>query len=307
MESSTITIAVEREAVVVTSPGGLHPAAEPSQLGLSPLSNVRNHSLVRICEYLRSPSGQRIVENQASGIRAADEACRQAGTMPPIFVDQPAAFQVYLMRGALDRGAGQARLANSRFAVDDDAFRLVAAASRLREGLDDSPGSPLARQALDARFAARLLAPSSVADATALLRGLEDAGALHRRRTRRETAWVLPLDPHAQPTDTDGTPDGRTEAAGGSKRRQRTETSRRQAIDAVVLALAGSETGELSSSEIGELAGWRSPATRTKWIGAAITAGFVEATTDNVYDRTRKFRLTGTGRGYAGRLGGPGA
>jgi hypothetical protein len=34
-------------------------------------------------------------------------------------------------------------------------------------------------------------------------------------------------------------------------------------------------------------------------LGAAIQAGFVEATTDNVYDRTRRFRLTGTGRGYA--------
>jgi hypothetical protein len=70
--------------------------------------------------------------------------------------------------------------------------------------------------------------------------------------------------------------------------------------------LAGSETGELSSSEIGELASWNSSATRSKWIGAAIQAGFVEATTDNVYDRTRRFRLTGTGRGYASRLSGPG-
>jgi ATP-dependent DNA helicase RecG len=306
MESSTVSVEVETEAVVVASPGGLHPAAEPSQLGLAPLSNVRNHSLVRICEWLRTPSNQRIVENQASGIRIADEESRRAGTMPPIFVDRPASFQVYLMRGSLPREPADSRLANTRFAGDPDAARVITAALRLREGLADSPGSPLARQPLDAHFAARLLAPCALADAAALLRGLEDTGALHRRRTRRDTAWILPPDLDPAPATREGSP--QTEPTPGtSKRQQRSELTRRQAVDTVVLALAGSETGELSSGEIGRLASWGSTATRSKWIGAAIDAGFVEATSDNVYDRTRKFRLTGKGRSYATRSRGDGS
>src|SRR5918999_627383 len=106
--ASSVVVTVNPLAVTVQSPGGLHVATDLSELGLSPLSQVRNLTLVRLCQYLRTPRGARIVENQASGIRAADEACRQAGTPPALFFDFPARFDVVLIRHPIDVAAARA-------------------------------------------------------------------------------------------------------------------------------------------------------------------------------------------------------
>jgi ATP-dependent DNA helicase RecG len=288
-ESASVAIEVSEAAVVITSPGGLHVAAEPSQLGLSPLSSVRNLALVRICEQLRTPIGDRIVENQASGIKAADVACRGAGTMPPLFVDQPTSFQVYLLRGALDVGAARRALTDAGMADDADANRIVAAALRLQDARQEEAGSPLARIALDARFAARLLSPCSLADAGSVLRRLEDAGVLSRRRSRRDPSWVIRTDPAVSTRH-----DGRRRRAGRD----------REKVDAVVLALAGSDDGELGRAAIGLIIDRSSSKTVVDWINAAIDAGFVEPTRENPYDPRRAYRLTGQGRAYAEGLAG---
>jgi hypothetical protein len=287
-ETSSIAIEVTEHAVVITSPGGLHVAAEPSQLGLSPLSSVRNLSLVRICEQLQTPTGARIVENQASGISAADAACRRAATMPALFIDAPTTFQVYLLRGALDAAAARAVLAAAG-AEDPDAdmVRVIAAALRLQAAREEEAGTPLARLAFDARFVARLLSPCSVADAAAVLRRLEDAGALMRRRSRRDPTWIVASELGAPPA-----PPRRGHS--------------RQRVDAVVLAIAGSVDGELGRQAIGAAIERKSSRTQVEWINAAIDAGYVEATRENPYDPNRAYRLTPQGRAYAERLaGGP--
>ena len=66
-ESASVAIEVSDEAVMVTSPGGVHVTADPALLGLDTISGVRNFTLVHVCEQLQTPSGARIVENQASG------------------------------------------------------------------------------------------------------------------------------------------------------------------------------------------------------------------------------------------------
>jgi ATP-dependent DNA helicase RecG len=284
-EPSSTAVEVMAEAVVVTSPGGLHPASEPSQLGLTVLSNVRNHTLVRICEELRSPDGQRIVENQASGIRNADEACRRAGTMPPLFVDLPAQFQVYLLRGALLTDEAQALLAGTALKGDADAVRVVSAAHRLGSLRDQALGSPLARHPLDARFAARLLSPSAPEDAAALLLALERASVLARRRTRRELTWIIAAAPTPR-------------APAAFARRTVSKSAR---IEAVVTAIAGSDTGVLTREEIGAVIERTAPRSQAKWINEAIEAGYAEATHENVYHPRRAYRLTTKGRGLAER------
>jgi len=236
--------------------------------GLSPLSSVRNLALVRICELLRTPSGARIVENQASGISTADAACREAGTLPPLFVDQPTALQVFLLRGALDAVAARFALGETPLREDADAIRVVAVALRLQKAREEAAGSPLARVAFDARFVARLLSPCSLADAAAVLRRLEDAGVLHRRRSRRDPTWIIRTDP----------------AATDVPRRRRRGGGDRERVDAVVLALAGSADGELGRDAVGQIIGRSSSRT--------IVAGSTPRSTPDTWSRRETIRMT---------------
>lgn len=283
--SASIAIEVADEAVTITSPGGLHISAEPSQLGLSPISSVRNLALVRICESLRTPTGARIVESQASGIRTADRACREARTLPALFVDGPTTFQVFMLRGVLDEGAAEQVLDTVGLDPSDaDLRRVLAAAQRVHEARSHEAGTPLARAPFDARFVARLLSPTDVADAAAILRTLEEAGALTRRRTRRDVTWIpSPTSEREQP-------------------RTRARRSDRERVDAVVGALASSGVTELGRDAIGTIIERRSSRTQIEWITAAIEAGYVEPTRESPFDPHRAYRLTGRGRAYAARL-----
>jgi ATP-dependent DNA helicase RecG len=289
--SASVVVEVSSRAVVITSPGGLHAAAELSQLGLATLPSVRNLALVRICEHLRTPSDRRIVENQASGISAADRACREADTMPALFVDLPVTFQAYLLRGSLDTPSAARLLADVRMSSDRAALRIVSAGLRLEQAREEAPGSPLRRTVLDARLAARLLAPSSVEDAATVLTRLEDAQVLVRRASRRESSWIV------------RTPGPAGAAPGGRGRGGRRGEGREQ-TDAVVMAIRGSTDGELRREAIAQIAGWTSTRTAVKWINAAIEAGLVEATRANPYDPHRAYRLTAQGRNYAHTLAG---
>lgn len=56
---SSVLVEVADEAVLVTSPGSLHVSADSATLGLAPIAGVRNLSLVRQSEQLRTPSGAR--------------------------------------------------------------------------------------------------------------------------------------------------------------------------------------------------------------------------------------------------------
>jgi ATP-dependent DNA helicase RecG len=283
METASVAIEISTEAIVVTSPGGLHVTADPSELGLAPISGVRNLTLVRLCERLTSPAGDRIIENQASGIAAADAASHDLGVMPPLFVDLPASFQVVMLREQLDIAAALGTLRGTPLAGDASAYRLLAGARRLDHARQHVVASPLARVDLDARLAARILAPAAPEDAAALLRDLERIGALARRHSRQRTTWVA-------------------RSAITGEQPSTTRRERRERIDDLVLAIARSQSGELRSSDIMRALGFRSTRSANTWINRAVDKGLIEPNTDNPFAPSRAYRLTPTGRALGRRL-----
>lgn len=268
MAGSNVKIDVADEAVIVTSPGGLHYAADTATLGLNPVPGVRNHTLVNLAIRLTTPSGARIVEHQSSGVAAADRACREAGTMPALFVDEPASFQVVLLRGRLDYEGARVALTAAGLQPTPEATRLLAIARRLDRLRDDAAGLVVGAQALDERFAARALPPLRSADTATLLAELERGGLLTRRQRASEPTWEasapLPVDER----------DGRL-------------------FD--VLESISRAGGALSAAGIGEACGFASTRTRTKWIDRAVGKEWVVSSTENPYDRTKTFSLTAQG------------
>lgn len=109
----------------------------------------------------------------------------------PLFVDLPSRFQVYLLRHPLDVDAARARLEAAGVEPTPEYVRVVAVAARLEEVRLEAAASPLRWTVLDARLAARALAPSTVEDAAAIVRALEDAGVLERRHLRHIPTWNL--------------------------------------------------------------------------------------------------------------------
>jgi ATP-dependent DNA helicase RecG len=280
-EAASITIDVTEEAVVVTSPGGLHAATDPSLLGLDTISRVRNHTLVRLCERLRTPSDARIVENQASGIASADRECRELGTMPPLFIDLPSSFRAVLFRGGLDLDSARMLLAGRGVDATPDHQRLVAVALRLQRAAEETPDPDMRRVVFDARLAARALAPRTVEDGAAALLELENAGVLERRHTRHGPFWIV-----------------RAVAAREQPPRLRAAT-RRDRVPDLLQAISASPEGELRSQAIGQALDLTSPNSINKWITRALERGVIEPTIDNPHAPTRAYRLTATGRAVA--------
>jgi ATP-dependent DNA helicase RecG len=306
---ASVLVEVTDEAVLVTSPGGLHVSADPATLGLAPIAGVRNLTLVRIGEHARTPAGGRIVEHQMSGIVAADKACRVAGTMPVLFVDRPATFQAVLLRGAVDAAPAEAALQEAGLSGSADQVRLLAVLSRLDFIREHVAVSGLESVAFDARLAARALAERSVEDAAAELRLLEDAGVLRRSRIRRLPVWVRDLTRSVQPAAASSTPPpassdpkeasskpaptkgGRSEA--GKRRAGRPRGNR---VPELLAAVAAAPGGVLGAKGIGQALGLSSPDGRNRWIREALEKNVIESTSENMFDPTGGYRLTRAGR-----------
>jgi ATP-dependent DNA helicase RecG len=283
-------IEVSDEAVVVTSPGGLHAAADPALLGLDVISTVRNHSLVRIGEHIRTPTGARLLENQASGIAAADRACHAVRTMPALFVDLPSRFQVSLLRGTLDDTGARERLLGAGLPESDDYVRVLSVAERLERIRSESAGSPLRWMVMDARLAARALAPSAIEDAAVVLRTLEDKGIFRRSHLRHTPSWFL-VD--AQTPSTSG---------GAIQSPDIPRGKRGDRIPALVAAIAESEERALSPKAIGEKLGLSSSKSVHAWINRAAEAELIEPTRENQFDPNQTYRLTQRGEGVVRSL-----
>lgn len=269
-ETRTILIEISDSAVVITSPGGLHIGADIAKLGIDSIPSVRNLALVRIGEQVETPAGVRILENQASGIANADKASNRAGTMPALFIDRPDTFQVVLLRGSLTTTAADELLGKRSDRRQFDALRrLITVAVALEEANERFPGLP--SLALDARLAARALAPSTPEDAAALLRQLEDEKILERRLTRHVPSWRLRA----------------------TSSRPRKAQSR---IPDLLAAIADSDTGRLRSSEIGTAMGLRSTNSTGNWINRALRDDLIETLSQNPTDPTRAYSLTAKGK-----------
>ncbi len=276
LDATPIEIEVSERMVVVTSPGGLHVATDLRSLGLGAMSSPRNLSLVRLCEMATTPTGARIVESQASGIAAADRACRRAGTMPPLFVSRAAQFEAVLLRGALPVTAVLHRWNGIDVNLTDDEARLVAACEILEELHNEDATSHLAGTYLDAVLAARLLTSSTERGAQRL-GDLSDAGVLAARDLPDRTVW---------------TPRSPGIIAAPSESRSRTSNQ----VIKLLAALANSPSGELGTKDLLEPLGVESNRSVTNVVTRAIERGLVEPTREGTHDPNRKYRLTETGR-----------
>lgn len=291
--NESVLVEVNEEAVVITSPGGIHVSADPRTLGLDPISGVRNQTLVRICEHLRTPSGARVIEHQALGISRADRACHTNGTMPALFVDLPTRFSVVLLRRSLNLEPAREILRKAGHEDTPEAVRLVAMLSRLEEARA-SASSELGPVLFDARLCARALAPCSVEDAASEIRSLEEAGILRRVHVERRPAWVFAtgarkpeLEP-AGPAEPGAHPAALTEKA--------------DRVNDLVMALAAAKDGQMSATEIQHALGLESTNSRYRWIKRATDKNLIDSTSDRPFDRTNKFFLTATGKALARRL-----
>jgi len=303
---TSVLVEVSDEAVVITSPGGLHVSADPATLGLAPMTGVRNLSMVRLGEQLRTPSGGRIVEHQTSGIAAADRACHAGGTVPVLFVDQPSTFQAVMLRGAVDVDDAEQRLRGAGLAGTPNQARLVAVLSRLDEVRPNITATGLGAVVFDARLAARALAPMSVEDAAAELRVLEDGGALRRTHTRKMPVWVLAEKMTAiaatqKPSPEPGAGPATRPAPEPAKRKPGRQQPNR--VPELLAAIAAAPDGVLSAKGIEQALGLSSPTSRSRWIGRAAENGLIESTVANPFDPTGGYRLTAQGRAHveAGR------
>ena len=291
-KNESVLVEVTGEAVTVTSPGGLHVAADPRQLGLDPIAGVRNHTLVRIAEHLRTPSGARVVEHQALGIARADRACHQNRTAPALFVDLPARFCVVLLRHSLDEEPARQVLSAAGVAETPAALRILSVLARLEEA-KASDSSELGAPIFDARLCARALAPCTLEDAASELSALERAGVLRRTRVHRAPAWVLAPAPMAPP-------DGARTTARASVAQTKVDR-----VDDLLHVLVEGPAAGLSAMAIQQALGLSSTAARYRWLRRALDASLIAPSTDRPYDRTKTFRLTAKGRARANRLGQP--
>lgn len=293
LKDRSVVVEVSSDAVVITSPGNLFTAADPEMLGLSPMSGVRNLALVRIGELLRTPSGARIVENQTSGIEAADRACRADDVMPALFVDRADAFQVLLARGVIDSAPARAAVSTPALTHREEGLRLLAVATRLNDLRNAFPD--LAGVVFDAALAARSLAPCSIEVASARLAELERAGLLQRlTTTRRRPVWVPATRPPTPvATDTGGHASTSTPAEAAQTP---TAGGRPGRVPDLLAAIDTAHEGVLSAKQIGEALGLASPSSRNRWISRARDKKLIEPTKENPFDPTGGYRLTDQGR-----------
>lgn len=283
----SVLVVVSEESVEVTSPGSLHFLEDPATLGLVPVSGVRNYAMVRIGEQLRTPSGARIVEHQTSGIAAADRLCHEAGTMPALFVDGPATFQVIMLRGRIDTSSALSRLAAASVAERAEWVRLVSVLEHLETTRALLPAGGLSDTVFDARFAARALAPCSTEDAAAELRALEDAGVLRRVSVRRAPSWALPA------------AEARTAVAGsGPVERHGPRERRQNRIPTLLAAIDASARRSLTAGEIGVALGLSSTSSRRNWIVRALDEGLIVSDAQSLFDSNARYSLTAAGQAH---------
>ncbi|ACZ31900.1 putative transcriptional regulator [Xylanimonas cellulosilytica DSM 15894] len=271
-----VLIEVSEDAVVIASPGNLFTSTDPELLGLSPISGVRNLTLVRISEQLRSPRGARIVENQTSGIEAADRACHIEGTMPALFIDRPDSFQVLVPRGVMDTRVAHTAVGGGLGSHPADLTRLLTVATRLDELRTVYP--ELGAVVFDAALAARSLAPCTIETASARLSDLEAAGALRRLTARRRPVWApVPVLPNNVGATT--MPSKRT----------------RDRVPDLIAAIVAAPDGVLTPRQIGDALGLTSPTSRNRWITRARDKGLIRPTSDNPFDPTIAYKVTSAG------------
>lgn len=280
--NESISIQISDTEVVVTSPGGISPGADPTTLGLQPIAALRNLSLVRIAEKLRTPSGARIVEHQAAGIAHADRVCHRQGTMPALFLDLPTSFIAVLIRRSIDLEEAHQLLDGDDWGDDEPALRRMLSVLLQLERERAAASSKLGPAIFDARFCARCLAPCTPEDASVYLGKLERSGVLRRSNLRLSLSWTL-AQTASLPTSS------------------RSSGSLEDRIVDLLNGIAAGPPEGVNATALQEAMGLASASTRHLWISRALDKGLIRRTKENPYDRTNTFVLTESGMAQLGQ------
>lgn len=93
-----VTIRLNRQALIVTSPGGLRGISVEELKGrvLSPVAV--NPRLYALSTKLRLEDGERVIEGQGGGMKVVFSSLRKAGLRPPTLIDTGVRFTVILWR-----------------------------------------------------------------------------------------------------------------------------------------------------------------------------------------------------------------
>ena len=95
-----ITLRITGDQMILSNPGGLY-GITAERLGKTGVTSARNGYLLRICQYVRSLDGTRVVEALATGIPTVLRTLAAAGMVPPRFHDQGIKFAVRVPSHAL--------------------------------------------------------------------------------------------------------------------------------------------------------------------------------------------------------------
>lgn len=266
-----VTVHVMPTAVVVDSPGGLAHGVEASELGLEQRSVTgRNHTMIRLGERLRAPSGARLIEHVAAGIPDADRNCVEEDVLAPIFIAEPTRVRAVLPRGRL--GATER----------DDVERLALAAGRLATISDRLSAQFRMPSSIDLPYARRLLGGRPPDEAAVALLEAVRRGSLVRSGPARARRWT---------PGTDAPLDVADMQRGVMAARTHVRTTRREAL---VAAIRAAGTDGLAMSAMLELDVGSRP-TIARELDILMELGVVEPTTLVRTDPTRRYRLRGSG------------
>ncbi|MGD9988867.1 ATP-binding protein [Pseudonocardia sp.] len=150
-----ITLRMTGEQMIISNPGGLY-GITVERLGKTGVTSARNSYLVRICQYVRSLSGNRVVEALATGIPTVLRTLADAGMVAPRFHDQGIKFSVRVPNHALlsaDDLEWLARVTKGISLSDTQRHAL----SRMRHGEVFTNKSLRENFPMDSRDATRLL------------------------------------------------------------------------------------------------------------------------------------------------------
>ena len=197
--SEAITVRMSADQFVLSNPGGLY-GISAERLGKTGVTSARNGYLVRICQYVRTDSGGRVVEALATGIPTVLRSLADAGMVPPRFHDQGIKFAV--------------RMPNHALLAPGDLQWL----SRITKGvsLTDTQRHMLARMRHGEVFTNKSLResfPMDSRDATRLLADLVDAGLAEAQGERGGRVYRLDTTLSGQLSllgDNDSSPDSGT-------------------------------------------------------------------------------------------------
>lgn len=230
--TQAVTLRLDDVRLVISNPGGLW-GITVDRLGLEGVTSARNGRLLRICQNVRTRSGDRVVEALATGIPTVLRSLREAGMVAPRFQDRGIGVTVLVPNHAL-------------LAVDDLAWL---AGVRAAQTLDDRQRHALVemrRGTVWTNQSFRESFPMDSREATRALAEMVDAGVAVAHGERRARTYALA--PALLPTPQERP---RRTGEGGAPTAEVNETPRRgdRAANAasVVTALRG---GPLTTKQL---------------------------------------------------------